>query len=107
MKTLTLTLEEELCLMNKYNLDSNELLILRILLLLQDEGNEELFKQLLSTLKSIGLNLRDVLSALQMKEVILKSYKIPDSGEKFSPYDIPVNKTIIKMVYRSAFEMGK
>lgn len=59
------------------------------------------------TLKHINLPLREVLEQLQKKEVILKSYKIPKSGEKFDPYAIPINKNFIKALYKSSFEMGK
>ena len=107
MKHLTLTLEEEVCLLDKYGLTPNELLVVRILLILQDDGEEQLFQKLMVTLKHINLPLREVLEQLQKKEIILKSYKIPKSGEKFDPYAIPVNKNFIKALYKSSFEMGK
>lgn len=59
------------------------------------------------TLKHINLPLREVLEQLQKKEIILKSYKIPKSGEKFDPYAIPINKNFIKALHKSSFEMGK
>lgn len=107
MKHLTLTLEEEVCLLDKYGLTPNELLVVRILLILQDDNEEELFQKLMVTLKHINLPLREVLTQLQKKEVILKSYKIPNSGERFDPYAIPINKNFIKALYKSSFEMGK
>lgn len=107
MKHLTLTLEEEVCLLDKYGLTPNELLVVRILLILQDDGEEQLFQKLMVTLKHINLPFREVLEQLQKKEIILKSYKIPKSGEKFDPYAIPINKNFIKALYKSSFEMGK
>lgn len=107
MKHLTLTLEEEVCLLDKYGLTPTELLIVRILLILQDDGDEQLFQRLMVTLKHINLPLREVLEQLQKKEILLKSYKIPNSGEKFDPYAIPINKNFIKALYKSSFEMGK
>lgn len=107
MKHLTLTLEEEVCLLDKYGLTPNELLVVRILLILQDDGEEQLFQKLMVTLKHINLPLREVLEQLQKKEIILKSYKIPKSGEKFDPYAIPINKNFIKALYKSSFEMGR
>ena len=107
MKHLTLTLEEEVCLLDKYGLTPNELLIVRVLLILQDDNEEELFQKLMVTLKHINLPLREVLAELQKKEVILKSYKIPNYGEKFDPHAIPINKNFIKALYKSSFEMGK
>lgn len=107
MKHLTLTLEEEVCLLDKYGLTPNELLVVRVLLILQDDNEEELFQKLMVTLKHINLPLREVLAQLQKKEVILKSYKIPNYGEKFDPHAIPINKNFIKALYKSSFEMGK
>ena len=93
--------------MDKYGLTPNELLVVRVLLILQDNNEEELFQNLMVTLKHINLSLREVLVQLQKKEVILKSFKIPNSGEKFDPYSIPINKNFIKTLYKSSFEMGK
>lgn len=107
MKHLTLTLEEEVCLLDKYGLTPNELLVIRILLILQDDNEEELFQKLMITLKHVNLPLREVLEQLQKKEIVLKSYKIPNSGDKFDPYAIPVNKNFTKALYKSSFEMGK
>lgn len=107
MKHLTLTLEEEVCLLDKYGLTPNELLVVRVLLILQDDNEEELFQKLMVTLKHINLPLREVLAQLQKKEVILKSYKIPNYGENFDPHAIPINKNFIKALYKSSFEMGK
>lgn len=107
MKHLTLTLEEEVCLLDKYGLTPNELLVVRVLLILQDDNDEELFQKLMTTLRHISLPLREVLLQLQKKEIILKSYKLPNSGEKFDPYSIPINKNFIKGLYKSSFEMGK
>ena len=93
--------------MDKYGLTPNELLVVRVLLILQDNNEEELFHNLMVTLKHINLPLREVLVQLQKKEVILKSFKIPNSGEKFDPYSIPINKNFIKSLYKSSFELGK
>lgn len=93
--------------MDKYGLTPNELLVVRVLLILQDNNEEGLFQNLMVTLKHINLPLREVLVQLQKKEVILKSFKIPNSGEKFDPYSIPINKNFIKTLYKSSFEMGK
>ena len=93
--------------MDKYGLTPNELLVVSVLLILQDNNEEELFQNLMVTLKHINLSLREVLVQLQKKEVILKSFKIPNSGEKFDPYSIPINKNFIKTLYKSSFEMGK
>lgn len=104
---LTLTLEEEVTLLDKYRLVPNELLFVRILLILQDENNEELFSKYIQVLKDSGINLRELISNLQEKEIILKSYKIPKEGMSFDPFSIPINKNFIKNLYKSSFELGK
>lgn len=104
---LTLTLEEEVVLLDKYRLIPNELLFIRILLILQDENNEELFSKYVKILKDDGINLRELISRLQDKGIILKSYKIPKEGSVFDPFAIPFNKNFIKNLYRSSFELGK
>lgn len=107
MKNLTLTLEEEIALLDRYGLNSTELLVVRILLILQDENNEELFYKLITMLKNNNIQLREVLKSLQDKEILLKSWKLPVLGTKFDPYSIPINKNFTKNLYKSSFEMGK
>lgn len=107
MKHLTLTLEEEVCLLDKYRLTADELLVIRCILILQDDNNEELFSRLINTLKHNGIQLRDILINLQKKGIILKSYSIPKSGQTFDPFSIQINKNFIKALYKSSFEIGK
>jgi hypothetical protein len=104
---LTLTLEEEIAILNRYSLTSSELFLLRVLLILQDENNEQLFSDYIATLKPAGIKLRDLLDSLQTKGIILKSYKIPNDGEEFNPYEIAINKNFIKNIYKCSFELGK
>lgn len=82
-------------------------MVIRTLLVLQDEDNEDLFKTYIETLHECGVNLREVLLSLQEKGMILKSYKIPKEGESFDPYAIPFNKARIKTLYKCSFELGK
>lgn len=107
MKNLTLTLEEEISILDKYRLTPNELLVLRVLLLFQDEQEEELLQKLLATLKHINIQFREVLIELQRKEIILKSYNIPCIGQTFDPLTIPINKNFVKTLYKCSFEIGK
>ena len=76
MRNLTLTLEEEIALLHKYNLNSNELLVLRCIVMLQEEKQELLFQSLMAMLNNNNLDLRSILLSLQNKGVILKSYKL-------------------------------
>ena len=107
MKNLTLNLEEEISILSKYKITPNELTFIKTLLILQDEENEDLFKDYIESLYVCNVKLREILVSLQKKEIILKSYKIPSEGESFDPYSIPFNKNFIKSLYKSSFELGK
>ena len=107
MRNLTLTLEEEIALLHKYNLNSNELLVLRCIVMLQEEKQELLFQSLMAMLNNNNLDLRNILLSLQNKNIILKSYKIPEKGQSFDPYSIQLNKNFVKQLYKSSFELGK
>lgn len=107
MKNLILNLEEEISILSKYRITPNELTFIKTLLILQDEENEDLFKDYIESLYVCNVKLREVLISLQKKEIILKSYKIPSEGESFDPYSIPFNKNFIKSLYKSSFELGK
>lgn len=107
LKNLTLTLEEEISLLDKYRLIPAELFLVRVLLILQDENNEELFLSYIKTLKQAGVNLRDLLLSLQEKEVLLKSCKIAKKGEEFDPYSLQLNKNFVKNLYKCSFTLGK
>lgn len=107
MRNLTLTLEEEIALLHKYNLNSNELLVLRCIVMLQEEKQELLFQSLMTMLNNNNLDLRSILLSLQNKSIILKSYKIPEKGQSFDPYSIQLNKNFVKQLYKSSFELGK
>lgn len=107
MKNLVLTLEEEISILNKYRITSNELMFIRTLLLLQDEENESIFKSYIEALYDCEIKTREVILSLQEKGIILKSYKVPKEGEAFDPYSIPFNKNFVKNLYKCSFEMGK
>lgn len=107
MKNLTLTLEEEVSILDKYRLIPTELFLIRVLLILQDEGEEELFIRYIKTLKQAGINLRNILISLQEKEILLKSCKIAKEGEEFDPYSLQINKNFIKNLYKCSFALGK
>lgn len=107
MKNLTLTLEEEVSILDKYRLIPTELFLIRVLLILQDDGNEELFIRYIKTLKQAGINLRNILITLQEKEILLKSCKIVKEGEEFDPYSLQLNKNFIKNIYKCSFTLGK
>lgn len=104
---LTLNLEEEIALISKYRISPNELMLIRTLLIMQEEGNEDLFKNYIESLYECGVKLREILLCLQEKGIILKSFKVCKEGEAFDPYSIPFNKAFTKALYKCSFELGK
>lgn len=101
-------IDEQLVLMEKYRITSDELLFLTVLLLLQDgEGDYTFISQYLSLPTDCRNGIRESLISLQNKEIITKAYKIPNVGEKFIPEDVTINKNFVKNFYRCSFDMGK
>ena len=82
-------------------------MFIRTLLLLQDEQNEDIFKEYIESLHECNIEIREVILSLKEKGIILGNYKCQKSGESFNPYSIPLNKNFIKNLYKSSFEMGK
>ena len=101
MKYLNHDLHTEMCLMDEYKINPNELMCIKVILLAQDEDYIYLqnFAQICP--------LRPLLTSLQSKGIILKSYKLPKEGTSFNPGDVQFNLNFLKKYYRSAFEMGE
>lgn len=94
--------------MEKYKITSDELLFLTILLLLQDGEDDYTFiSQYLNLPADCRNGIRDNLLSLQKKEIITKTYKIPNVGEKFIPEDVTINKNFVKNFYKCSFDIGK
>lgn len=87
--------------MAQYKIDPRELMCIKVILLAQDGDYEYLqnFSQI--------CQLRVLLTGLQSKGVILKSYKLPKEGTSFIPEDVQFNQNFLKKYYRSAYEMGE
>ena len=96
-------LKNQILFRNKYKIDDNQLTLLEILIIAQNEEDNELVKMYFKSTKDIRLHL----IYLQNIGILLKTYKIPNKGEKLDIYDIPINKNFIKDFYKSSFEMGK
>lgn len=105
--TCVLNIDEQLILMERYKLTSDELLFLTVLLLLQDNEDYTFISHYLSLPESCRNGIRESLIALQNKEIITKSYKIPNIGEKFVPEDVTINKNFVKNFYKCSFDIGK
>lgn len=104
---LTLNIEDEVTVLDKYNLTPNELFIARLILLYQDGDESDSLLRYSALLKRNDSSFRDNLLQLQKKNIILKSFTIPLQGQAFNPNDVPFNKNFIKNLYRSCYEMGK
>lgn len=96
-------IDEELNILEKYRISPNELFVLKTVILAK-EGETKYLQKLL-TLNVIDF--RENLVSLQDKEILLKSYKIPEKGNRFVIEDVLINKNIIKNYHKSSFDMGE
>jgi hypothetical protein len=88
-------------LMDEYKINPNELMCIKVILLAQ-EGEYEYLQNFAQICP-----LRPLLTNLQSKGIILKSYKLPKEGTSFIPEDVQFNQNFLKKYYRSAYEMGE
>ena len=96
-----LTLENEICLLEKYNLTPTELFTVKLILLAKEDGEYEWLQRLSQIIK-----LRDVLVNLQNKKIILRNWKLPKEGNQLIIEEIPFNQNFQKQFFRASFEMG-
>lgn len=87
--------------MDQYKLNPNELMCIKVILLAQD-GEYGYLQNF-----ALVCQLRTLLTSLQNKGIILKSYKLPKEGSSFVPEDVQFNQNFLKKYYRSAYEMGE
>lgn len=99
-----LTLDNELCLLEKYKLTPTELFTVKVILLAKEENEYEPLQRFAKVLDG-GLRLE--LERLKLKGIILASYKLPPSGTSFIPEDVEFNKNFLKQFFRASFEMGE
>ena len=96
------SINNELCLLEKYKLTPTELFLTKVILLAQIEKEYEWLQRFAKIQK-----LRPILESLQQKEIILKSWKFPKEGTKVQIEDIPFNKNFLKQFFRSSYELGE
>lgn len=96
-------IDEELNILEKYRISPDELFVLKTVILAK-EGETKYLQKLL-TLNVIDF--RENLVSLQDKEILLKSYKIPEKGNRFIIEDVLINKNVIKNYHKSSFDMGE
>ena len=102
MEHFKFNIDNELALLEKYNLTPTELFTIKVILLAKEEGEYEWLQRFTQTIK-----LRDVLASLQEKGIILKSWKLPKEGQQLIVEDIPFNQNFQKQFFRASFEMGQ
>lgn len=102
MEHFKLSIDNELCLLEKYNLNPTELFTIKVLLLAKEEGEYEWLQRFAQIVK-----LREFLESLQEKGIILKSWKLPKEGSQLIVEDIPFNQNFQKQFFRASFEMGE
>lgn len=102
MEHFKLSIDNELCLLEKYNLTPTELFTVKVILLAKEEGEYEWLQRFSQIQK-----LREILESLQEKGIILKSWKLPKEGSQLIVEDIPFNQNFQKQFFRASFEMGE
>lgn len=102
MEHFKFTIENELVLLEKYNLTPTELFTVRVILLAKEEGEYEWLQRFAQIQK-----LRFILESLREKGIILKSWKLPKEGSKLDIEDIPFNQNFKKQFFRASFEIGE
>ena len=93
--------------LDKYKINSDELLFITVILLIQEGENNPYINLYFSLPQSCRGGIRDLLESLQHKQIITKEYKIPPKGTKFVPEDIIFNKNFVKNFYKGSFWIGK
>lgn len=99
-------IDQDLAIIEKYRLNPTELFVINLIFLTQ-EGYEEPYLFRFLKIPENKENFRPTLIELQNKGIILKSYKIPEKGQKFDPLEIPLNQNFFKTYWKASFELGK
>lgn len=104
MHNFELSLDRELDFMIKYGLTADELCLVKLIFLAQ-EGHDEYIIRFFRDC-SLGKPILDLLTSLQQKGVINKSYTIPQQGTVFEPKDVEFNKQVTKGFLQHSEDMG-
>lgn len=106
MEKLSLTIDNELDILARHELNAEEWLITRLLLLASsEEEHQEYFMKYFKLPNRTDL--RELIVSLQNKGVVLKSYKVPNRGERFYPEDVTFNANFTKNYFKYSYELGK
>ena len=106
MKKLKLEIEYELSIMDNYNLTAEEWMFIQLVFLAQEEeGHPELLKKYIE-IDTEKTSILTLLSSLQDKQIINKSYKLPKKGDTFNADKIEFNKNFLNQVLKNSGDLG-
>ena len=105
MEKLSLTIDNELTILEQYLLTAEEWLIIRLLFLASEEEKHK--EYLVKYLMYAKPDLRNIIVSLQNKGVISKSYKIPNKGCTFDPADIVFNRNFTNKYLKFSYTLGQ
>lgn len=103
---LNCTIENELAVLEKYNLNPNEYFVTTLLLTTKDTKDTSNLAKFMQIDANHAI-FRDILISLQDKGVVLKDYTIPEVGQTLDVFAININQNVSKTFFRASQEMGK
>lgn len=92
--------------MEKYRLTAEEFMLIELLFLASIEEDHPEFLGKYMNIPTDKTDLRELLLSLQDKGIILKSYKIPNKGQKFDPQSIEFNNNFLNYYRKFSGELG-
>lgn len=98
-----ISIKQEINFMIDYQLSGDEMFLLKLILLAQENHEEFLNKYFKNT--NI-LDIQNILLSLQNKNIINKSYTIPEKSTVFKPKDVSINKQVIKNSFKYSQDLG-
>ena len=99
-------INNQLLMMDKYNLSAEEVLLIDLLFLASiEEGHDEYLIKYFN-INCPKSNLRDLLLSLQDKGIITKQYKVPNKGQKFDPESVEFNKNFLHNYRKFSGDLG-
>ena len=100
-----MSIEEQLNILEKYELNPNELFIIELIFMVRDGFKKSYLARFLKVKENKRI-FKETLVSLQNKGIILKDYIIPTKGS-FDPLEIPLNTNFFKTYWKSSFDIGK
>jgi hypothetical protein len=102
-----MTIEDELSLLDRYQITPTELLFIKMLFLSRESDAKPVVAQYFNLDMEVKGDILLNLQSLQKKQIITKEYKLPVKGGKFKPYEVIFNKNFEKVFYKASYILGK